>query len=1573
MNMKHARLNKFYIALNLALVFGLSLNFPLLRPMNAESPPETMITASEDWAGEKFGTSVAIEGETAVVGIPNANIASETGAGTAYVYTQGAYGWEHNATLTAGEDSSNFGRSVAIHGDTIVVGAWQSVYVFVFDASEGWIRQAKLSPSGNSQNFGYSVDVDDVGSYQPIKTVIVGDPSDYSLGFTHGAAYVFQRNSIGNWTQKTKLFADDPAPLGYQTDEFGYSVALVGNRLLVGAPGDDHTETWDLWDAGSVYGFLYKTPPGEWVQETKLTSKYPVSFNRFGESMDAKYGLAIIGEGGPNESSSTEVFIFEGGWYRKTALYKPFICGDKICQYGPVRGEAIALDGYWISSDDPPLKWSGYVVVGNSEGAHVFQHGDDGEWYYQETLPEINPTYNDGFASSVAISGEQILVGAPNKDDEGEDTGVAYIYEQQATFLLEKKLAITDAELADHFGSAVAIDGNIAVIGVPDDDEAGTHTGAAYVFRRDTSGNWLQEAKLIAEDAAPGDKFGTSVAVDGTRIVVGAPYRDTWADDNGRAYIFMYIGAGNWLQEAFLNPLFAQQDSHFGWSVDISGDTIVVGMPLRKGDGGEASGKAEIFHRDPDPGGWHRETVLSGDAAYQYFGTSVAIEDDTIMVGIPGESSQFNNAGAAKIFLRDASDIWNFQTMLTASNAAAEDQFGLDIAISEDTVVVGAPSNYPVGGKSGSAYVFVRETGGNWSEQDKLTANDAQAEDLFGGSVAIDASSVVVGAPGKRTVIGCPSCIFSGAAYFFQRDFTGDWTQRTKLAPSDLSQGDLFGMSVGLWGDTVLIGAPWLDQQGAYSDEGAAYLYHWEGNTPEGSEILVRPIDTMTGGKPVSVYFQEVTQGGTTNLQSYDCASTPPPGGLKLGDPPVCYDLTTTAVFTPPAEVCIFYDSQDFDDVSSLVFSHYNQTSGLWETITPTIWDTEADFICGNVGSFSLFALFEVVNQPPMADAGGPYAVDEGGTVELTGSGSDPDSDPLMFAWDLDNNGTFETTGQNPSFSAAYRDGPDSQVILLQVCDDQAACDKDETTVEIANLPPTVDAGEDQTIEEGELVSFAGSFSDPGIADTHSIEWDFGDGVMTDSTLTPSHVYADNGTYTVTLTVTDDDGGVGSDTLTVTVNNVAPTVEAGADQMVNEGELVSFTGSFTNPGSADTYTIQWNFGDGVTTDGTLTPSHVYADNGAYIVTLTVTDDDGGVGSDTLTVTVDNVAPTVDAGSDHQIYEEDLFQFQGSFSDPGILDTHTATIDWGIGSIENATVTENNGSGVATGSHTYTEPGVYTVTLTVTDDDGGVGMDSMEMTVVYGFLNFCLFAEGDEHGVTIDQQVTVECNVGSVGEIKIKKQTLIQGNVISGGDVSLEKQTTVEGDVTAAGTVELKQSATVTGTIEQGASVPPITTVALSLTAGGPEVKIKKDGELDLDPGSYGNLKVGQGAILNLRSGEYAFTEIEMEKGATINLNLEAGWVVIRVVGEMTMQKETQIEIVGSGSAADVLFLVAGENIHLQKDVNFVGTVLAPNAHIHAHQDMILVGALYGRRVDLKQGVELIGLPALGVIVSMFLP
>ena len=267
--------------------------------------------------------------------------------------------------------------------------------------------------------------------------------------------------------------------------------------------------------------------------------------------------------------------------------------------------------------------------------------------------------------------------------------------------------------------------------------------------------------------------------------------------------------------------------------------------------------------------------------------------------------------------------------------------------------------------------------------------------------------------------------------------------------------------------------------------------------------------------------------------------------------------------------------------------------------------------------------------QPPMSEAGGPYEGDEGSPINFDASDShDLDGTIALYEWDFDGDGTYDASSTSTSSTFTWGDDY-TGTVTLRVTDDEGLTSIDTAEVKVDNFAPIVEAGPDQTTNEGDPAYFSGSFIDTGPADTHNIKWSFGDGATAFGTLTPTHCYGDNGVYTATLTVTDDDGGAGITTLIVTVNNVAPTVEAGEDQTVYSGDAVSFSGFFTDPGSIDTHIIVWDFDDGTGVEGILTPVHVYFEAKKYMVTLTVTDDDGGEGCDTITVTVKRIPVPID--------------------------------------------------------------------------------------------------------------------------------------------------------------------------------------------------------------------------------------------------------------------------------------------------------------------------------------------------------
>jgi len=326
-----------------------------------------------------------------------------------------------------------------------------------------------------------------------------------------------------------------------------------------------------------------------------------------------------------------------------------------------------------------------------------------------------------------------------------------------------QKLTDNDPAAGNALGSDTAMDGTTAIVGAPGTNAGGDDAGSAFVFFRQSEGttnDWIEQAELTASNAAAGDRFGAAVAIDGNTAIVGAPLDDTTDANAGSAYVFIRNGT-TWTQQAHLTDSFTVAGDFFGGSVGISGDTAIVGAP-----------------------------------------------NDDLGFNI--------DAGSAWVIVRTAST-WNTEAILTASDFATFDRFGIAVAIDGNTIVIGADRNDDAGSNSGSAYVFVR-TGTTWTQQAKLTALDADIGDNFGGSVAIEGDTIVIGAPGALS--DPPS--YAGSAYVFTRSGT-TWTQQAKLTASDAAFNDFFGSSVSLSGDLAVIGAAGDDDSGDAS--GSAYVF----------------------------------------------------------------------------------------------------------------------------------------------------------------------------------------------------------------------------------------------------------------------------------------------------------------------------------------------------------------------------------------------------------------------------------------------------------------------------------------------------------------------------------------------------------------------------------------------------------------------------------------------------------------------------------------------------------------------------------------------------------------------------
>jgi hypothetical protein len=378
-----------------------------------------------------------------------------------------------------------------------------------------------------------------------------------------------------------------------------------------------------------------------------------------------------------------------------------------------------------------------------------------------------------------------------------------------APFVEKTRLLAQDAEIGNNYGNSVAISGDTAIVGAYLDDTGGFNgRGSAYIYVRNGS-TWTQQQEITPGDTGTSKWFGYSVAIDGDTVVVGAILD---ANSRGSAYVFVRNGS-TWTQQQKLAPTTSNVIHQFGISVDISGNTAVIGAPGETINGTNQQGSAYVFFRNGTT--WTQQDKLTANdgGPGHLLGSSVAIDGNTVVCGAP--QTDFNR-GSAYIFTRNIT--WQQEQKLVPSDGETEDHFGTSVAIAGNTAIVGAYKvNVGATGGRGAAYVYVRN-GENWLDQQKLYPDDGQSEDFFGYSVAIENDLCLVNATGVHTAEDS-----WGAVYAFTRNGTV-WNQRQKFFNETDPLRDSFGLSVGLSGNTAILGAPGGQATGD-NERGSAYIY----------------------------------------------------------------------------------------------------------------------------------------------------------------------------------------------------------------------------------------------------------------------------------------------------------------------------------------------------------------------------------------------------------------------------------------------------------------------------------------------------------------------------------------------------------------------------------------------------------------------------------------------------------------------------------------------------------------------------------------------------------------------------
>jgi hypothetical protein len=374
------------------------------------------------------------------------------------------------------------------------------------------------------------------------------------------------------------------------------------------------------------------------------------------------------------------------------------------------------------------------------------------------SLPPIKREADDGlasdfFGSSVSINGNYAVVGAPGDDVGGEaDRGSAYVFFRSGSVWTQQdKLTASDGSPSDNFGASVAISGSYIIVGAPGDDGLFNDHGSAYIFIR-SGVNWTQQDHVFASTPGISDRFGRSVAISGDYAVVGAPDDDVNGNANqGSAYFFARSGT-SWTQQDNVIAPFGDANDNFSASVSMYDDYAIIGAPGDDIAGNSDQGSAHVFFRVGADWTHQATLTLAAGTTFNRFGESVTIYGEWAVAGIPNYGSGLlNSTGAICVFRRTGSS-WNSGTLIYLPNlnitSEPEDFFGKSVCMTGDYLIVGAEGiDVESHNVQGASYLFKRNNT-NWEFDRKILDPDGNTGDLMGNSVGVAGFNCIIAANG---------------------------------------------------------------------------------------------------------------------------------------------------------------------------------------------------------------------------------------------------------------------------------------------------------------------------------------------------------------------------------------------------------------------------------------------------------------------------------------------------------------------------------------------------------------------------------------------------------------------------------------------------------------------------------------------------------------------------------------------------------------------------------------------------------------------------------------------------------
>ena len=653
---------------------------------------EARLVASDGLAGDQFGRSVSISGNTAVVGAPNNDLPGKSNCGAAYVFQRSGATWTQVAKLTAADSaaSDQFGLSIDLDGDTVLVGApfkngaltgsqSGAAYAFVRSGAT-WSQQQKITDLAGSagDNFGASVALQG-------NTVVVGSPSDDVVFVDRGSAHVFTRAGT-SWTKQATINPSD----GITADAFGNSVAIDNGTISIGAPSHDLTTNGNQ---GALYVFTGSS--ATWTQQAKILRPsaavndfFPTSIGIQGDTIVA--GLQTFdGIVGANQGAGL-FFTRSGTAWSAGQYFQP-----NETQAGALIGSSIAISDQFVGVGS-----FSYSKTATGQGAaFAFRRVSGGEPSRALTIAPPTPQADANFGNRMASDGTRVVVGAYREDGSvGADEGAVYIYRvQDESLILEQRVFANDSIPGTKFGYSLAIDGTTLLVGAIEGVGNGSGVGSAYVFTFNGS-TWSQQAKLVASDGTAFDSFGHSVALSGDRAVIGAPFDDILSGgvtqaQAGAAYFFARSGS-TWTQTSKAFFAAASPEDYFGWSVAIDGDVAFIGGPNYDTTTNLTQNRGAFFFYKWNGAAWVYDAAKSvvGAADGDKYGNQMAARAGLFAVAAPGADS-FQALE------------WNGTSLINRGVFTSTDaSFGDAISVQSDAIIVGMPGY----GSGGMAVRFIR-------------------------------------------------------------------------------------------------------------------------------------------------------------------------------------------------------------------------------------------------------------------------------------------------------------------------------------------------------------------------------------------------------------------------------------------------------------------------------------------------------------------------------------------------------------------------------------------------------------------------------------------------------------------------------------------------------------------------------------------------------------------------------------------------------------------------------------------------------------------------------------------------